>query len=508
MKIDDIENSPARKFIRDMFSKYPRNPIDPREFYITYENGAIVVFELTPSVQSKNLVHISFVRAHPQGTGAGRQGMIDLMNHAREAGLGLDLSIWEKNKSRLLRFYRSLGFRGNADLMTWTPDNLSEAEFDPKGWGSTPKGIDIDYFGLQVKMRPSVFLRLAYPLTKGTTNPAVATYMQRGGKISYPSLDIREPDEWQEGDYSKFAKVVDHEGRNRMTNWLKMHGDEPVTVHIFLSNASRRRYITDEMIKRLSDGLINQQGTTLIPRPFEAETALEESKEIVSEIERWGARDYTGLEKDHYEGYDFRKDLSGVRELSGYPGYYWRVNRDNYIVIAKERTKIKSPELKAVAILSLSKQYYADEYVWSTVEISVRQRFRGKGLGSMLYRLAMMPKPQGLGYTIRSGWSQTPGGRAMWEGLRNDPAVEVVGFLTIANDNNLLDNEMFLDDLFGKTGAVYVGKKKLGSRIQHYFEFPVDKNNNNPALGSLIQVYDPKNTMSSTDIGLLARYRG
>lgn len=506
MKIDDIENSPAKKFIRDMFSKYPTNPIDPREFYIAYENGSIVVFELRPSVQSKNLVHISFVRAHPQGTGAGRQGMLDLMNHAREAGLGLDLSIWEKNKSRLLRFYRSLGFRGNADLMTWTPDNLNEAEFDPKGWGSTPKGIDIDYFGLQVKMKPSVFLRLAYPLTKGTTNPAVATYMRKGGKIFYPSLDIREPDGWRDGDYSKFAKVVDHEGRNRMTNWLKMHGDEPVTVHIFLSNANRRRYITDEMIKRLSDGLINQQGTTLIPRPFEAETALEESKEIVSEIERWRARDYTGLEKDHYERYDFRKGLSGVRELPGYPGYYWRLNRDNYIVIAKERTKIKSPELRAVAILSLSEQYYPGQNVWSTAEISVRQRFRGRGLGSMLYRLAMMPNPRGLGYTIMSGWSQTPGGRAMWKGLRNDPAVEVVGYLILNERNPLLENQEFLDDLFGKTGAVHVGKRELGSI--HFFEFPVDENNNNAALNSVIQVYNPDKTRFYDNIGLLARYRG
>lgn len=264
-----------------MFTKYPRNPLDNREFYISYENGAIVVFELTPSIESENSVHISFVRASPQGTGAGRQGMQDLMNHAREAGIGLDLTIGNKNRNRLLKFYRSLGFQGDEDLMTWTPEKLDEAEFDPDGWGSTPKNRDIDYFGLQVKMRPSVFLKLAYPLTKGTTNPSVATYMQRGGKIGYPSLNIREPDDWREGDYSKFAKVVDHEGRNRMTNWIKLHGDDPVIVHLFLETANRRRYITREIIERLSEGLINQQGTTLIPRPFEAGTVLEESTSIM-----------------------------------------------------------------------------------------------------------------------------------------------------------------------------------------------------------------------------------
>lgn len=287
MKIDDIESSPAKKFIRDMFSRYPRNPIDPREFYITYDNGSIVVFELTPSIESADSVHISFVRAHPQGTGAGRQGMIDLMNHAREAGIGLDLTIWEKNKARLLRFYRSLGFQGTSDFMTWKPDDLKEAEFDPEGWGNIPKGKDIDYFGLRVKMRPSVFLRLAQPLSRGLINPAVATYMKRGGAIAPPFLDILDPPQWSEGDFSKIAKVVGHEGRNRMTNWMELHGNDPVIVHLFLSNANRRRYITPEMIDRLSDGLINERGTMIVSNPFEANSALEESLETVNKIEQW-----------------------------------------------------------------------------------------------------------------------------------------------------------------------------------------------------------------------------
>ena len=38
---------------------------------------------------------------------------------------------------------------------------INEASLDPSGWGSTPYGTDIDYFGLRVQMKPSTFLRLA-----------------------------------------------------------------------------------------------------------------------------------------------------------------------------------------------------------------------------------------------------------------------------------------------------------------------------------------------------------
>jgi len=151
---------------------------------------------------------------------------------------------------------------------------LTEAEFDPHGWGSVPSGVDIDYFGLRVQMRPRTFLRLAHKLEPHGINPAVASHMRSGGKIAYPFLDIREPAGWIDGDITGYAKVTGHEGRNRMTNWLELHGNDPVTVHLFLRHANRRRYITPEMIQQLSKRLYGEQGN-LVLDPFEADTAQE-----------------------------------------------------------------------------------------------------------------------------------------------------------------------------------------------------------------------------------------
>lgn len=153
---------------------------------------------------------------------------------------------------------------------------IDEAELDPRGWGETPMGTDVDYFGLQVKMRPSTFLKLSHPLGSSESNPEVEKHMQAGGKIAYPFLEIKDPIEWEEGDFSQLGKVVNHEGRNRMTQWIKMKGDEPIQVNLFLRGANRRKYITDDMIQALSQGLVSQTGQ-VIRNPFEANTALEET---------------------------------------------------------------------------------------------------------------------------------------------------------------------------------------------------------------------------------------
>jgi hypothetical protein len=152
---------------------------------------------------------------------------------------------------------------------------LTDAEFDPDGWGAVPQGKDIDYFGLSVQMRPRTFLRLAHPLKSDLLNPTVAKYMRGGGKIAPPFLEIREPEEWEYGDYSRYATVTGHEGRNRMTVWLELHGNDPVTVHLFLRHANRRRYITDDMIAALSRGLYSERYHNLVLDPFEATTARE-----------------------------------------------------------------------------------------------------------------------------------------------------------------------------------------------------------------------------------------
>lgn len=150
---------------------------------------------------------------------------------------------------------------------------INEAVLDPEGWGNTPHGTDIDYFGLRVQMKPSTFLKLSLPLEASTTNTEVEKHMRAGGKIAFPMLDIEIPEkEWKVGDFSKPAKVVDHEGRNRMTAWIKIHGDDPIQVNI-KPRYLRRRNLSDEMILALSQGMIGQRGN-YIEKPFDPNTAI------------------------------------------------------------------------------------------------------------------------------------------------------------------------------------------------------------------------------------------
>ena len=146
---------------------------------------------------------------------------------------------------------------------------LEEAELDPTGWGGTPQGTDVDYFGMRVQMRPSMFLKLAAPLTSAGENPSVAQHMEKGGKIAYPFLDIQEPPEWEDGNFKQDAKVKTHEGRNRMKKWIQLHGDEPIQVNIFFRGANRRRFITPEMIKKLSQGLFSETGSYIVGPIFD-----------------------------------------------------------------------------------------------------------------------------------------------------------------------------------------------------------------------------------------------
>lgn len=171
---------------------------------------------------------------------------------------------------------------------------LKEAELDPKGWGETPFGTDIDYFGLRVQMRPSTFLKLALPLGSAETNPEIEKHMRAGGKIAFPMLDVDIPDSWSEGDFRNPAKVVGHEGRNRMSTWIKLKGDDPIQVNIKPRGWYRRSHLTSEIIEALSKGLVGQRGN-FVPNPFEANTALEEAgvktpegKQIVNKFKQAG----------------------------------------------------------------------------------------------------------------------------------------------------------------------------------------------------------------------------
>jgi hypothetical protein len=279
IKLSTSGNAAAKAWIEKVYAKYPtmwqNNHV---MLWGEGEDQQMAVFELVPSLSKRGAVEVKWIQAYPLRQGVGTKAMRELQQLAREDGISLTLFPWDKgqvSQAKLTKFYKGHGFKPVAKgskSLHWSPE-LDEAELDPQGWGSTPQGTDVDYFGIQVKMRPSMFMRLAAPLTANAENPEVAQHMEKGGKIAYPFLDIQEPKEWEDGDFANEAKVRSHEGRNRMKKWIQMKGDEPIPVNIFFRNANRRKYITPEMIKQLSMGVFSESGNWVSGPLFDPGTA-------------------------------------------------------------------------------------------------------------------------------------------------------------------------------------------------------------------------------------------
>lgn len=265
------------------------------------------------------------------------------------------------------------------DLAELDEEPIDEAELDSTGWGATPQGTDVDYFGLKVKMRPSTFLKLSHPLNSSEQNSDVEKHMQGGGKIAYPFLEIKDPVEWEDGDFSQQGKVVNHEGRNRMTHWIKMKGDEPIQVNVFLRGANRRRYVTNDMIQALSQGLISQTGQ-LVKNPFEGSTALDE--EINPDCFNPAFND-----TQEFDGLTYR---ATVEEEYGKPILVIKVLDDFQPV---GLAKFKQSKDSVVSLIS-----------------SFRPEYQGKGIARNVYAYVRM-----LGNTIQPSKNQLPPGKAMWQ---------------------------------------------------------------------------------------------
>lgn len=151
--------------------------------------------------------------------------------------------------------------RANEFITEYKADNR-------EGLGAVPYNADVDYFGMRVLMKPSTFLKLALPLDKPTSVDHIAKHLEQGGALGSPFLQIDIPQSWEEGDFDRPAKVVGHEGRNRMMAIQKVEGDDPVEVHFFPTGGLRARHLTPNIVKALEQGLMNQAKTAYIPGPL------------------------------------------------------------------------------------------------------------------------------------------------------------------------------------------------------------------------------------------------
>lgn len=148
-----------------------------------------------------------------------------------------------------------------------------KADNDPngKGLGATGYNANVDYRGLRVLMKPSVFLSLAAHLPTPTSVDYIVQHMKNGGALGSPFLIIDIPEKYFEGDFTglNYATVVGHEGRNRMLAIQKLEGDDPVEVHIFGYGEIRARHFTPDMIEHLQVAMRNQDGKLTFSKPGE-----------------------------------------------------------------------------------------------------------------------------------------------------------------------------------------------------------------------------------------------
>ena len=146
------------------------------------------------------------------------------------------------------------------------PEKISEYKADNdmngKGLGTTGYNANVDYRGLRTLMKPSTFLSLAAHLPSPTSVDYIVQHMKNGGALGSPFLIVDIPEKYFEGDFTDltYAKVVGHEGRNRMLAIQKLEGDAPVEVHIFGYGEIRARHFTPEIIEQLQLAMRNQDG--------------------------------------------------------------------------------------------------------------------------------------------------------------------------------------------------------------------------------------------------------
>jgi len=138
------------------------------------------------------------------------------------------------------------------------------------GLGNVPMNSNVDYRGLRVMMKPSVFLSLAADLKReyATSVDYIKDHLESGGKIASPFLDIVIDYDWLRNDFSKPARVRSHEGRNRMYAVQELFGDIPIETHLFFAGEIRGHDATPKWIQEINRILIPEKSKNPVRGPF------------------------------------------------------------------------------------------------------------------------------------------------------------------------------------------------------------------------------------------------
>jgi len=138
------------------------------------------------------------------------------------------------------------------------------------GAGRTPNNGNVDYLGIKVMMKPSVFLKLAATMTYKNDKKleGLKKYIIDGGKIASPFLyvQLKRKDAILSGED---AKIITHEGRNRMLAVEGTVGDAAIEVHLFFAGDLRNRDLNAPILKELRLGMFSEDGQYILGPLFE-----------------------------------------------------------------------------------------------------------------------------------------------------------------------------------------------------------------------------------------------
>jgi hypothetical protein len=248
---------------------------------------------------------------------------------------------------------------------------------EPAAYGSTPNNLEIDYFGVIVSMKPSIFLKLASPLRGGKSIEFFKQAIRDNKPIAPPMFYIQVSSSWKEGKFELkdchdclVPEIQGHEGRNRMTALLEEEGDNPVQVHILLRSDSvewRNRNITPEIMAELNKGIMSENSSDYVSGPLfstntitehiENSTSLSEATNPNSAITRINrALKKAGRDERLVRGRGYYYLMGG--DASGFPEasiYSYSLNPEDYDWAWGE---VQDMFKKANINLSESTEYY------------------------------------------------------------------------------------------------------------------------------------------------------
>lgn len=129
IKLSSSKSKRAKAWIDQLYSRLPKNPLNPDEIGFVYGKGndqQLAFFTLKPDMIDGDTAHISWFYTYPQKQGVGRRAIHDLQELAKKDGIKLSLTSWTHGavpKRVLDKFYMSMGFKPGqkATGLVWDP---------------------------------------------------------------------------------------------------------------------------------------------------------------------------------------------------------------------------------------------------------------------------------------------------------------------------------------------------------------------------------------------------